>query len=345
MSKMDTDLSALLNYVKSHSGLQSKKDISTLSAIMPTLPEQSYPNGDDTAVIHQGDSYQLLAMEGFIPAFVEADPWFAGWCSVMVNLSDIAAMGGRPTALVNAIWSDGETRACAMMEGIRDACHTFGVPMVGGHSNLRADHNLLSAAVLGHARSLLSSFNARPGQILVAAIDLRGSYRKPFLNWNAATDAPAQRLREDLELLPRIAEQGLASAAKDISQAGLLGTAIMLLESSEVGAEIDLNSIPKPKDIGWQDWLCTFPSFGYLLTTDHEHLPFLLHEFEQRNIAAAAIGRVFNQPILNVRYGQQYELFWNMETQPLMGLGSKSDLKMNKAIPEQTPSYASSPIN
>ena len=39
----------------------------------------------------------LLRWKGFMNEFVAAEPWFAGWCSVMVNYSDILAMGGRTT--------------------------------------------------------------------------------------------------------------------------------------------------------------------------------------------------------------------------------------------------------
>ncbi|WVM89251.1 AIR synthase related protein [Halopseudomonas pachastrellae] len=46
----------------------------------------------------------MLAIEGMIPRFVEQAPWFAGWSAVMANVSDIAAMGGRATAVVNAYW-------------------------------------------------------------------------------------------------------------------------------------------------------------------------------------------------------------------------------------------------
>ena len=45
------------------------------------------------------------------PGLVEEDPWFAGWSGVLVNLSDIAAMGGRPLALVNSVWSGGADAA------------------------------------------------------------------------------------------------------------------------------------------------------------------------------------------------------------------------------------------
>ena len=52
--------------------------------------------GDDCAAIPDGDGFLLFAIEGFMNEFVARDPWFAGWCGVMVNVSDIAAMGGGP---------------------------------------------------------------------------------------------------------------------------------------------------------------------------------------------------------------------------------------------------------
>ncbi len=50
-----------------------------------------------------------------------------------------------------------------------------------------------------------TSFDARPADRLIAAIDLRGRYREPFSNWEAVTEAPAARLRGDLEILPALA--------------------------------------------------------------------------------------------------------------------------------------------
>ena len=162
--------------------------------------------------------------------FVAGDPWFAGWCGVMVNVSDIAAMGGRPIAVVDAVWADGDGEAAPVLNGLRAASDAYRVPIVGGHTNVRNDRGQLSVAILGRAKQLLTSFDARPDDRLVAAIDLRGRYREPFSNWEAATDAPAARLRGDLEVLPALAEAGLAHAAKDISQGGLVGTAMMLAE-------------------------------------------------------------------------------------------------------------------
>ena len=245
--------------LRSGRAVASKGDIATAAERLGLSGASAIPVGDDCAAIPNGDGYLLLAIEGFISAFVAQDPWFAGWCGVMVNVSDIAAMGGRPIAVVDAVWADGAEGADPILDGLRDASAAFGVPIVGGHTNVRAESTQLSVAILGRAQRLLTSFDARPGDRLVAAIDLRGRYRDPFPNWEAATDAPAARLRGDIDLLPLIAEAGLSCAAKDISQAGIIGTAMMLAECSAVGMSIDLGAVPRPPGVPLDRWLQSFP--------------------------------------------------------------------------------------
>lgn len=155
-------------------GLAAKADIGTVAQALGLGGAAAVPVGDDCAAIPDRDGYLLLAIEGFMNEFVAGDPWFAGWCGVMVNLSDIAAMGGRPIAVVDALWADGENKAAPVLDGLKAASQRFGVPIVGGHSNLKTDRGQLSVAVLGRADRLLTSFDARPGEVLVAAIDLRG---------------------------------------------------------------------------------------------------------------------------------------------------------------------------
>ena len=98
------------------------------------------------------------------------------------------------------------------------------------------------------------------------AVDNRGAYREPFDNFQAALEAPPERLRADLALLPELAEKGLACAAKDISQGGIPGTAVMLAESSGVSIALDLDAIEPPPGVALERWLKTFPSFGFLLS-------------------------------------------------------------------------------
>jgi uncharacterized protein len=305
-------------------GLAAKRDIAAVAARLGVSADSAVPVGDDCAAIPDGDGFLLLAIEGFMNEFVAGDPWFAGWCGVMVNISDVAAMGGRPIAVVDAVWAAGETEAQPVLAGMRDASHAFGVPIVGGHTNTRTDRGQLSVAILGRAKRLLTSFDACPGDSLVAAFDLRGRYREPFSNWEAATSAPAERLRVDLDVLPAIAESGLARAAKDISQGGLIGTAMMLAECSGVGATIDVTAVPKPEGVPLERWLQTFPSYGYLLAVSPAIVPAVVGRFRERGIAIADIGTVTADRRVAITDGKVTETIWDFAQEPLIGCTSAS---------------------
>ncbi|MGZ5051930.1 MAG: sll0787 family AIR synthase-like protein [Methylobacter sp.] len=279
------------------------------------------PIGDDCAAIPDGDGYLLLATEGFLNDFVATQPWFAGYCGVMVNVSDIYAMGGRPIAVVDAIWSDGATQAKPILDGMAAASEIYRVPIVGGHSNLRNDRPQLSVAILGRAKRLLSSFAAQPGQQLLAAIDLRGHFREPYLWWDASTGSPPERLREDLELLPQLAESGLCAAAKDISNAGVIGTILMLLECSGLGAAVDLAAIPRPPGIELPRWVKCFPSYGFVLSVEADNSAAVIDLFKQRGIACAAIGTTDTGSQLRLNHHGDEQLLWDLREQPLTGCG------------------------
>ena len=310
---------ALAETLRASRGLAAKADIGLAAERLGLSGASLIPVGDDCAAIPDGEGYLLFAIEGFMNEFVAGDPWFAGWCGVMVNLSDIAAMGGRPIAVVDAIWADGEAKAVPVLDGLRAASERFGVPLVGGHTNIRTDRGQLSVAVLGRAKRLLTSFDAQPGERLVAAIDLRGRYREPFSNWEAATDAPAARLRADLELLPQIAEAGLCRATKDISQGGIIGTAAMLAECSGVGITIDVRHVPAPDGVEPSRWLTTFPSFGYLLSVAPADSAAVMARFAERGIACADIGVVVSGSRVSITDGVSTETIWDFAARPLLG--------------------------
>jgi uncharacterized protein len=315
------DLGALAAALRASRGLAAKRDVAVATRRLGLSGASTVPVGDDCAAIPDRDGYLLLATEGLINEFVTTDPWFAGWCGVMVNISDVAAMGGRPLAVVNALWAADAEHAEPVLDGLRKAAAAFSVPIVGGHTNLRCDRRQLSVAILGRAARLLTSFDAEPGDRLVAAIDLRGRYREPFSNWEAAIDTPPRRLRHDLELLPAIAEAGLATAAKDISQAGLVGTAAMLAECSRVAITIDLEVVPRPTVVPLERWLTSFPSFGYLLSVKPSCVSAVLARFSARDIAAADIGAVTRGCEVAITAGSDSEVVWSSADGPLIACG------------------------
>jgi selenophosphate synthetase-related protein len=171
---------------------------------------------------------------------------------------------------------------------------------------------------VGRANALLSSFNAKPGDALMMAVDLRGRFEEPYPFWNASVGAPSPRLRADLELLPLLAESGLCDAAKDISMAGTLGTALMLLECSRVGARIDLDRIPKPAGVALDRWVSAFPSFGYLLSVRQEHVAAVQARFDARSLACAVIGSVEATSEVILHQQGEAALLWDFNREPFM---------------------------
>jgi AIR synthase-related protein len=312
-------LAVLAGQLRASAGIAHKRDIGQVVRTLKPAQAAGVPLGDDCAAIPDGDGYLLFAIEGFINEFVAAEPWFAGYCGVMVNVSDIYAMGGRPLAVADALWSRGGAAAQPLLDGLAAAAATYAVPIVGGHSNRRSDREQLSVAIVGRASRLLTSFDARPGDNLVLAIDLRGQFHEPYNYWNASTGAPPQRLRDDLELLPSIAEHGLCAAAKDVSMAGIVGTALMLLECSGVGATIDLDAVPRPPGVPLERWLVTFPSYGFLLSVADAGLDAVRGAFSARGLACAAIGTVDASCQLHLTQGGERALFWDLREEALIG--------------------------
>jgi len=285
-------LAGLAAYLATNSAVADKVSIQRAYAPAQALAG-AVRVGDDCAAIPDGDGFLLFAAEGMLESFVADDPWFAGYCAVMVNLSDVAAMGGRPIAVVDVMWAPKREKTAAIWEGMAAASGLYGVPIVGGHTTLTKSGDAhLAAAVLGKANRLITSFDARPGDELLIAVDLRGSYRKGKPWWNASVGAPAQRLRGDLAILPALAESGARIAGKDISNGGIVGTLAMLMECSGVSAELRLDDLPKPENADLARWLVSFPSFGYLLSAAPEDVPGVMRRFHGRDIACAPVGRV-----------------------------------------------------
>ncbi|MBW4519791.1 MAG: sll0787 family AIR synthase-like protein [Scytolyngbya sp. HA4215-MV1] len=300
-------------------GIQGHGDTETTQAKSQNLTSKIHL-GDDCAAIPDGDGYLLMAAEGMLPALVEAEPWFAGWCAVMVNVSDICAMGGRPIAVVDTIWNQSTELSAPLLAGMQAAAAAYQVPIVGGHTNCHSPYNALSVAILGRAQRLITSFDAKPGDRLLAAINLRGKPHPQYPFWNAATEADPGHLRQDLAILPQLAESGLCHAGKDISMGGIIGTSLMLLETSGCGAILDLDAIPHPKDVPLERWLISFPSYGFLLSVQPDKVAAVQALFHQRDLACAVVGAI--QPTHHLELHSQGEFirFWDLQQDPLTGI-------------------------
>ena len=323
-------LSDLAEKLRQNLGLQHKRDIQTAARQLGHRvlhPQTQAPIwlGDDCAAIPDGEGYLLLAAEGLLPDLVEAEPWFAGWCSVLVNVSDIYAMGGRPLAVVDALWSGSAEKTQQIWHGMTAASRAFNVPLVGGHSNGHSPYDALSVAILGQATHLLSSFNARIGDVLVLVADFDGQPYADYPFWDAATMKDPEQLQANLSLLPKIAETGLCDTAKDISMGGLVGTTLMLMETSQCGAVLNLEHIPCPPGLTLERWLISFPSYGFILSLRPEEVGPVESLFHGRGLVCVAIGEVVPEPTLTLQISQETACLWDLRASPLTGFRGQED--------------------
>ncbi len=325
----DIDLKSLAKKLREYPGLKRKEPIAEVfrQLVLEGTPGPQLPNyGDDAAVIPYGDGYLLMACDGIMTGLLINEPYAAGKASVMVTVNDIYSMGGRPLAMVNVLASGDAEQRAQVVAGIAKGCRKLGVPMVGGHLHPDAptDQPALSVAILGEAKAVLRSHLARPGDALVLAVDLRGQPGcRSVKSWDANSGKTPQELRERLEIMPMIAEQGLAQAAKDVSNAGLLGTAAIMMENSGVGAEIDLDDLPRPQGLALEDWLLSFMSYGFVLAVEQRKCDEVLGLFNQRGLSAAVIGQVIADPVVRLSYQDASEVLFDFVREAITGISCR----------------------
>ncbi|MBN2110701.1 MAG: methanogenesis marker 2 protein [Methanosarcinaceae archaeon] len=290
----------LAESIRYFEGVTRKKPISDIVRIFETVRPE-YGNaivdfGDDAAVIDIGtDDVILFAADAIWGKIVNKSPWWTGYTSVVVNVNDISAMGGRPLAMVNVMSSSDHGSVEEVMKGIRDGIRKFGVPMVGGHMHPDTPYNSLAVAIIGIARkdSIIRSDSARPGDVIIAAYDMDGRIGKnsPY-SWDTTSFKEPSVVRERFMVMQEIGEKRLVTAGKDISNPGTIGTLGMLCEVSKVGASVDLRKIPRPENVDFGQWLKIYPATGYILTAKEENAGECIEVFKRAGIVAAVIGSI-----------------------------------------------------
>lgn len=197
--------------------------------------------------------------------------------SYLVNASDIAAMGGRPRFCVVSTGAPADTPIrflSAVHRGVAAAAAETGATLVGG--NLSGSRELfVSVALLGEAKAPVTRAGAGVGDHLFVTGELGAAAvgLAALLRGERPRGAAAARFREPLPRLRAgalLARAGVVSAMIDVSD-GLLQDLQHVCDASEVGAEIELERVPRARAArgvepvslltGGEDYelLCTVP--------------------------------------------------------------------------------------
>ncbi|GAA3583279.1 GNAT family N-acetyltransferase [Amycolatopsis ultiminotia] len=215
--------------------------------------------GDDGVPVPGGDV--VAACDAIVPSMVERDPEWAGWCSVLVNVNDLAAMGAEPVALLDALGARDASFASRVLSGLRKASTAYDVPVLGGHTQFGVPASL-SVTALGRARHPVPGGGGRPGMPVYLTADLGGGWRPGYTGrqWDSTSFRRTPQLRDMIGAVAR----ARPAAAKDVSMAGIAGTLGMLAEASGCGAVLDVANVPRPAGTTVGDWFTCFPGFAML---------------------------------------------------------------------------------
>jgi thiamine-monophosphate kinase len=240
--------------------LSEKEILARIAARTGTAEQALVGPGDDAAVLRVSGSLVATTdtlIEG--PDF-RSDGYSLGWKAAAVNLSDIAAMGARPTALLVALAMPNRTPISyveRMADGLRDACDHLapGCAVVGGDLT-QSDALTVAVTALGDTggRAPVLRSGARPGDTVALAGEMGVSARGLAILFDrfdgSAPDLTVlsgeERHAVERQLCPvppvrlgPVAADAGAHAMMDVSD-GLVLDATRLADAS--GVTIDLDS-------------------------------------------------------------------------------------------------------
>lgn len=217
--------------------------------------------GDDCAVIPQQTGLDSLfstdmLIEGTHFLLEHADPYRLGWKSAAVNLSDIAAMGGKAVASFLSFALPGdlpEGWVSQFISGYKDISELFQCPLMGGDTTRSLDRLCISVTVLGESKSGQAKLrsSAEEGDLICTSgfIGDSAAGLDCILSHTADTPLTEALIRRHYLPMPRIKE-GLAlaqiegvHAMMDISD-GIGSDLRHILKASQKGAVIDCRKLP-----------------------------------------------------------------------------------------------------
>lgn len=239
--------------VKKLSDIGERKAIQLISNIL-SKGSKKVVIGDDCAVIEYGINYLLVSTDMIsesthLPRFIT--PWQTGWFVVAINLSDIAAKGGKPLGLVISLGLPREKSITFLEELIKgaDNCSSsYNTSIIGGDT--KENSNLtICGTVFGLVKKdeFMSRIGSRYGDI-IAVTGYLGKAAAGYYSSKSNIDGieirkgllePRPRINEGITL----AKEKVVTSCMDISD-GLSSSLYQLKELNKVGFEIYKEKIP-----------------------------------------------------------------------------------------------------
>jgi thiamine-monophosphate kinase len=226
---------------------------------------------DDAAVIDVGEKYLLVSTDMLLES-IHFDLSFTplqhlGYKSVVVNISDIAAMNGTPKQItVNVGISNRFSVEAidALYSGIKMACEAYNVDLVGGDTTSSASGLVISVTIIGEVdkKNLVTRSTAKDKEIICVTGDLGAAYlglqvlereKQVFLEnpdmqpqLDAYSILVGRQLKPEarMDIIYELRNKGIMPTSMiDISD-GLASDLFHICKQSQVGASIYEDKLP-----------------------------------------------------------------------------------------------------
>ena len=202
-----------------------------------------YKIREDLAIVHTVD---------FFPPIVD-DPYDYGAIAAANSLSDVYAMGAKPTSALNIVGYPPKTMPLSaldeILKGGAEKAQEAGVAIIGGHT-IKTREPIYGLAVVGtiHPQKIISNAGAKPGDSLVLTKPLGTGVITTAIKRGMADESLVHKVVEIMTALNKYASESMlevgVSACTDVTGFGLVGHLCELVQTSKVGAAVYVSRVP-----------------------------------------------------------------------------------------------------
>ena len=268
--------------------------------------------GEDAASVGDKEKLILITTDRIRTEFIENFPYGAGFSSILVSVDDIYACGGTPLA-ASIIISVKDLKTCnEILKGICEGSHKFQVPIIRGHTNVNSKCYELSSTMIGEIKKedYISAGGAQINDNIILAVDFEGRIGKGSkLHYDTTTFKPSEVVLKKRKSMNVLAKNHLVNASKDISNGGIFGTLLQMIQYSEVGADIDINTIVIPpklcdKNYDLETYIKMYLTTSFILTARRNDCKKVIEIFKEHGMDAHVIGEIIeDKNLLRINNG------------------------------------------
>ena len=210
-----------------------------------------FDTSDDASVFRVGENLGLVQSVDFFPPMVD-DPFLFGQIAAANSLSDIYAMGGRPSHAMNLLCIPsclGVEVAGEILAGGADKCVEAGCTIAGGHT-INDDEPKYGLSVSGFVAldRMLANSGARVGDVLLLTKAIGSGIITTAIKGVLIEQDEAAAMFDSMRTLNeapiRLAEGLELHGCTDVTGFGLIGHACEMAEGSGVQIELASGAVP-----------------------------------------------------------------------------------------------------